>query len=78
MHKKMKYSKRDPMAKGCFSQLSNCEQESFLFNLAPIYGIKTCQKKLLYTTIQKLSSPISGLKKMSPKNKKELDTYAIP
>ena len=47
--KKKKYSKRDPMAKGYFLQLSNCEPKPFVFNLTPIFGIKTCQKKLLHS-----------------------------
>ena len=37
------------MAKGYFSQLSNCEPKLVVFNLTPIFGIKTCQKKLLYS-----------------------------
>ena len=49
MHKKRKYSKRDPMAKGYFSQLSNYEPKLIVINLRPIFGIKTGQKKLLYS-----------------------------
>ena len=64
----MKYSKRDPMAKGYFSQHSNCEQEPFVFNLTQIFGIKTCQKRLLYSCYNSATfKPNKWPKKNEPK-----------
>ena len=42
MHKKGNIQKINHMAKGYFSQISNCEPKPFIFNLASIFNIKTC------------------------------------
>ena len=69
------------MAKGYFSQLSNCEPKLIVFNLTPIFGIKTCQKKLLYgyhnsTTFKPNKSPKRSTQ-TSNKNWTYMQSYNI-
>ena len=60
------------MAKGYFSQLSNCEPKPFVFNLRPIFGIKIYRNKLLYSCHNSATFKPNKWPKNEPKQAKRI------
>ena len=66
------------MAKGYFSQLSNCEPKPFVFNLRPIFGIKIYRNKLLYSCHNSATFKPNKWPKNEPKQAKRIGLVCNP